>query len=60
MVKNPPANAEDTDLISGLGGSHMPWGNQAHAPQLLKSVHPRAHALSQEELLQNEKPTHCT
>ena len=23
--KNPPANAGDTGLIPGLGGSHMPW-----------------------------------
>ena len=27
MVKNPPANREDTDLIPGPGRSHMPWGN---------------------------------
>ena len=33
--KNPPANTGDTDLIPGLGRSHMPWGTKAHAPQLL-------------------------
>ena len=27
VVKNPPANAGDTDLIPGLGRFHMPWGN---------------------------------
>ena len=27
VVKNLPANAEDTGLIPGLGISHMPWGN---------------------------------
>ena len=27
VVKNPPANASDTGLISGLGRVHMPWGN---------------------------------
>ena len=27
MVKNLPANAGDTGLISGPGRSHMPWGN---------------------------------
>ena len=26
-VKNPPANAEDTGWIPGLGRLHMPWGN---------------------------------
>ena len=35
VVKNPPANAENTGLISGPGRFHMPQGNQAHAPQLL-------------------------
>ena len=27
MVKNPPANAEDTGLIPGLGGSYVPHSN---------------------------------
>ena len=27
VVKNPPANAGDTGLSSGLGRSHMPWSN---------------------------------
>ena len=27
VVKNLPANAEDTGLIPGLGGSHVPQGN---------------------------------
>ena len=27
MVKNPPANAGDTDLIPGPGRSHMPQSN---------------------------------
>ena len=27
VVKNLPANAGDTDLIPGLGRSHMPWSN---------------------------------
>ena len=26
-VKNPPANAGDTGLSPGPGGSHMPWSN---------------------------------
>ena len=35
VVKNLPANARDTGLIPGLGGSHTPWGNYAHVPQPL-------------------------
>ena len=35
VVKNPPANAGDTGSSPGLGGSHMPQSNEAHAPQLL-------------------------
>ena len=27
VVKNPPANAESTNLIPCLGGFHMPQGN---------------------------------
>ena len=27
VVKNPPANAGDMDLIPGPGRSHMPWSN---------------------------------
>ena len=39
MVKNSPANAGDTGSSPGLGRSHMPWSNEACAPQLLS---PRA------------------
>ena len=47
--------------IPGPGRSHLLWGNEAcalgpeshnyrtHVPQLLKPVHPKAHALQQEE-----------
>ena len=34
VVKNPPANAGDTDLIPGPGRSHMQRNNRARAPQL--------------------------
>ena len=34
VVKNPPANAGDKGLSSGLGRSHMLWSNWACAPQL--------------------------
>ena len=27
VVRNQPANAGDTDLIPGLGKSHMAWSN---------------------------------
>ena len=35
LVKNPPANAGDTGLSTGLGRSHVPQSNKARAPQLL-------------------------
>ena len=35
MVKNPPANAEDTGSIPGPGRSHMPRSNWTREPQLL-------------------------
>ena len=45
VVMNPPANAGDKGLSSGLGRFHILWSNKAHVPQILKSTHPRAHAL---------------
>ena len=42
VVKNPPASAGDTGSIPGPGRSHMPQGNQACAPQLLKPMYSRA------------------
>ena len=59
VVKNPPANAEDTGLRSGLGRFRMPWSNEAIPPQL-PSPHattpeaqaPTAYALQQKEPLQ--------
>ena len=35
VVENLPANAGDTGLSPGLGGSHMPRSNWAREPQLL-------------------------
>ena len=35
VVETLPANAGDTGLSPGLGGSHMPLSNWARAPQLL-------------------------
>ena len=36
VVKNLPANAEDTSLIPGPGRSHIPGDSEAQAPQPLK------------------------
>ena len=49
MVKNQSSNARDTSLTPGLESSHLPWNNEAHAPQLLKPVHPRACAQQQQK-----------
>ena len=49
VVKNPLANVGDTGSIPGPGRFHMPQGSYPCAPQLLKSVCPRAHALQQEK-----------
>ena len=66
VVNNPSANAGDAVSIPGLGKSHIPRSNQAHAPQLvslcsraqgprlLKLAHPRACAPKQERPLQWE------
>ena len=66
VVKNLPANADVMGSIPGPGRSHMPRGNDAHAPQLLslrsrgqgpqllKPAHPRAYAPQQEKSLQWE------
>ena len=64
MVKNPPANEGDMGLIPDTARSHMLQSNQAHEPQLLslssraweqqllKTTHPRADVLQQENPLQ--------
>ena len=49
--KSLSASAGDRGLIPGLGGSHMPQSNWAHAPQLLSLCYeahmPRAYAPQQ-------------
>ena len=52
-VKNPPANAGNTDLIPGLGRSRLPQGNWAHAPQLLN---PRSATTRSPSTTTGEKP----
>ena len=54
VLRNRPANEGDTGLIPGLGRFHMPRGNKAQAPQLLKPLHPRARAQQQEKPPQGE------
>lgn len=51
VFANLPASEGDVGLISGLGRSHMPWGNQTCEPQLLKPTGPTTHALQQERSL---------
>ena len=36
VVKNPPTNAGDKDLISGPGRSWKLWSNEAYRPKLLR------------------------
>ena len=45
--ENLPAIAGDTSLIPGLGGSHMPRGNQAHGVTTTEAHAPRACAKQQ-------------
>ena len=70
MVKNLPANAGDMGWSPGLGRSHMPQSNEAHAPRLLSPCS-RAHepqllkpahlepVLHNKRSHRNEKPIHC-
>ena len=53
VVKNLPVNAGDISSIPGLGRSHLPWSNKAHAPQL-QSPRSGDHALQQEKPPQGE------
>ena len=51
MVKNLPCNAGDVGVIPGQRlRSHMPQGNQACVPQVLKPTQPRAFAPQQKPL----------
>ena len=38
VVKNPPAKAEDTGLISDLGTAYKLQSNKAHVPQLFSPL----------------------
>ena len=57
VAGNPPANAGDTGSSPGPGRSHMPWGNWAQAPQLLKPAHLEP-VLRNERGHHSEKPAH--
>ena len=56
VVENPPANAGDKGSTPGPGRSHMPWSNEARAPQLrsLRAQSPGSTMRSHH----NEKPAH--
>ena len=57
MVENLPANAGDTGLSPGLGGSHMPRSSWAREPQLLSL---RVWSLcSATRGRDGERPAHC-
>ncbi|KAI4588236.1 hypothetical protein MJG53_002644 [Ovis ammon polii x Ovis aries] len=57
-VKILPANVGDTSSMLGLGRFHMPRGNEAHVPQLLKStrLEPMLHS---KRSCRCEKTEHC-
>ena len=56
VLKNLPANAEDTGSIPVLGRSHRPQSNKAHVPQLL-SQHSSLFSATREDTA-NEKFTY--
>ena len=58
VAKNPSANARDTGLIPGPGRFHMPQGNEACVPQILKPECSGMCALQQEkDLAQQQRPS---
>ena len=63
MVKNLPAKAGGLGLIPGPGRSHMPWSNQACAPEPGNHIYCSPHVLEpvlcNKRSHSNEKPTHC-
>ena len=59
VANNSPAKAGDTGSLPGLGRSPLPWGNQAHVPQLLKPSLQNPCSLIR-EVIPNEQPVHCS
>ena len=57
MVENLPANAGDTGLSPGLGGSHMPRSSWARQPQLL-SLRIWSLCSAAREAADSERPVH--
>ena len=55
MVKNAPANEGEMGSIPRLGRFHMPRGNYAYVPKLLRPVNP---GLCNKRSHGNEKPIH--
>ena len=60
VAKSLPANAGDTSSIPGLGRFHIPRGNQACAPWLLKptvrELHKRSHCDEKHMCRKEEQP----
>ena len=56
MVKNPPSNAGNVDLIPGLG-TKIPqtWGNYAHTWQLEKLTHHSNDTVQSEKKKEDKK-----
>ena len=54
MVKNLPANAQDTGSVPCPGRSHMLWRQLSLCVRTTEACMPRAHALQQEGPLQCE------
>ena len=58
VVKSLPANAGDMGSVPGQGNLHMPQGNTARVPQLLKPTCLELVPYSKRSR-HNEKPMHC-
>lgn len=56
VVKHPPANIGDMGLIPMAREDSTFLSNEAHAPELLKRMHPRARAHKRSP--HNEEPKH--
>ena len=65
MVKNPPANAGDMDLIPNPGRPHMPWSKQLSLcatviEPLVLSLKAAAAEVPELQLLKSTRPRACT
>ena len=56
VIKNPPANAGDTDSIPDPGRPHMPRGNQARAQLLSPHTRSLSSATRQDAAVRSPTP----